>query len=110
MRALLVVLVAIFVVISSVNMVPAPTFLEEIKKISKRQGGNADHEFCVALGVRCYEINTYCIENAILNEYDLYHKCTCKTKWVFKYFFSKNTLLFSSVILTFLYFFNSKFF
>lgn len=80
MRALLVVFVAIFVLVSSVNMVPARSFLGEIKKISKRQGGYADHAFCVALGVRCYDTNTYCMESPILQELDINRKCLCKTK------------------------------
>ena len=39
MRVLLVLSVALFVLCSSVNMVPTRTFLDDIKRYSKRQGG-----------------------------------------------------------------------
>ena len=74
MRALLVVFVAIFVVISSVNTVPARYFLEEIKKISKRQLGNSDWDFCLALTYRCSNsFECFDMPN------DRWHKCLCKT-------------------------------
>ena len=72
MRVLLVVSVALFVFISSVNMVPARSFLGEIKKRFKRQI-TADDEYCFDLFRPCLGFI-----DCILNWRDEVPKCIGK--------------------------------
>ena len=77
-RVILAVSVIMFLLCSSVNMVPARSFLEEIKRYSKRQGGNweLDFVFCATQKIKCIldPVGNYCLEDPR----DPESKCTGK--------------------------------
>ena len=78
MRVLLVVSVVLFVLFSSVNMVPARSFLGEIQKRVKRQGNlNAELDFCFGIARSCIEI-TDCY---YYHPDDPESRCLSKTKF-----------------------------
>ena len=66
LRARLVVSVALFLLCSSVNMVPARSFLDEVKTYSKRQGGHVDDIlFCYFAQIECESeiVGSYCLQD-----------------------------------------------
>ena len=78
LRALLVVSVALFLLCSSVNMVPARSFLDEVKTYSKRQGWLAlDVLFCYAEQIQCESeiVGSDCLQDHIK---DPEYKCNGK--------------------------------
>ena len=74
LRALLVVSVVLFLLCSSVNMVPARSFLDEVKTYSKRQ--SLDYFFCYASQIECEsEMGSDCLQDPIK---DPEYKCNGK--------------------------------
>ena len=74
MRIYLFVSVVIFLLCSSVNMIPARVFLDEVKRYSKRQGSlGPDDEFCLDLKIECHGF--VCFKR---DERDPEHKCLGK--------------------------------
>ena len=82
MRMLLVLSMALFVLCSSVNMVPARSFLEDIKRYSKRQGSLPfcdDPDFLCSNGSHaffCGFANPISCDYVFV-DYGLYHNISC---------------------------------